>query len=323
MFRYGRTNTRGRVAGVLCAAGVVSAIGAAPAMAAPGDGYAVDKYGYVQTFKVANPSQTSFKTISGIPAGSEIVGIDERPKTGALYAVTKNAAGQASAYVLDPATGAATLAFALKSVTTGNSVVLTGTKVGVDFNPSADALRITGDDGQNLRALPSDRVVATVSRFAGDTFTDGTLSYLPIGSMPRPAATGITASAYTNNVALTGGPTTLLNIDSANEDLTVQVPPNDGTQAKVADLALNGRAVQGFDISTANGDKAYLTVGSFGQRPAHNGIERALTGLGLIPARTGPFSLFATVDTTTGAITPVGQFRSDGVIDFAVDTPAP
>ena len=42
-------------------------------------------------------------------------------------------------------------------------IVLSGSEFGVDFNPAADALRIVSNTGQNLRALPSDRVAAMTS----------------------------------------------------------------------------------------------------------------------------------------------------------------
>lgn len=276
----------------------------------------------VVTFDLARPSFVSRTArVSGLPTGSTIVGIDERPKTGALYAVIKGADGAASIYIVDSVTGTATLEAALVAIGTTTPIMLTGTLFGVDFNPAADALRITGDDGQNLRALPSDRVVATVSRVKGDTFTDGMLSYSPVGSDPRPAATGITASAYTNSVATTGGPTALHNIDTLNGDLTLQAPPNDGTQVKVADLALNGRSVQGFDILTGgDGDLGYVAVSS-PPSAARRLADKIRTRLGIqLPARAVPTELH-TIDLATGALTRLGPVGGRTLVDIAVDTP--
>jgi hypothetical protein len=267
--------------------------------------------------------------LSGVPAGSTIVGIDERPKTGALYAVLRAADGAASFAIVDPATGAVSsitpLVTALSATVTARTpIVLTGERVGVDFNPQADALRITGDDGQNLRALPSDRVTQpnSVSRLAGDTFTDGTLSYAPLGTDPRPVATGITASAYTQNLPVTAA-TTLLNVDSTLEDLTVQAPPNDGTQTLRADLALGGRTVLGFDIlTTGTTDEGFIGL-STPDRAIRRLLDKIFHVFGIrLPARTTPTEIVS-VDLTTGQLTRVGTVGGNALVDFAVDTPAP
>lgn len=315
--------------GVLAAGAAVSVVAAAPAAAHfHGDrGYALDTGGNVHSFALGSPGAATAKKITGLGAGESIVGIDERPKTGALYAVTKGPDGAARAYTVDPATGAATAAFALVRLGTADPVVLTGAKFGVDFNPAADALRIVGDDGQNLRALPSDRLAAGVQRFAGDTFTDGTLSYSPLGTVPRPAATGIFSSAYTNNLATTAT-TSLFNIDSSQSDLTLQSPPNDGTQVKVADLPINGATVQGFDVLSRAGSPAQniAFVASATGRvalPPRNPVEQLLQLLGLQQPRSQVRTQLSTLDLTTGALTAVGTFATQSVVDIAVDTPAP
>lgn len=284
-------------------------------------GFALTSAGEITTFSLANPSQSSAKAITGIPAGSTIVGIDERPKTGDLYAVVKAADGAGSAYTVVPSTGAATKAFDLTNVSPGTSgrTLLDGARFGVDFNPSADALRIISDTGLNLRALPSDRVVTGVNRFAGDTFTDKTLNYAGV------TATGIEASGYTNNVATTGGATALYNVDAKLSQLTLQVPPNDGTQTAPVPLALNKRPVAGLDITTAGGvNTAYLaTQNNIAFATPANPLESLLVTLGLAKPR--PFQVvnLAKVDLTTGALTSVGNFFNNTVIDIAVDTPAP
>ena len=284
-------------------------------------GFGLTSANQITTFSLSNPSQSSTKAITGIPATAKIVGIDERPKTGQLYAVVKNSNGTGSAYTIVPATGAATKAFDLVSITAtaaGNTgaKLLEGTRFGVDFNPAADALRITSDSGQNLRALPSDRVAGGFSRTAGDTFTDGTLNYAGV------TATGIVGSAYTNSVATTTA-TALFNVDAALSQLTLQNPPNDGTQSSPVPLALAKRPVAGFDIGTTGGiNTAYLaTANNTATAQVTNPIEALLVTLGLAKPRQYPVVNLSTVNLTTGELTPVGNFFNNTVIDIAVDTP--
>lgn len=284
-------------------------------------GFALTSAKEIVTFSLADPSRSAAKAITGLPVGSTVVGIDERPKTGTLYAVVKAANGNGSAYTITPATGVATKAFDLVNISPGTSgpVQLDGVRFGVDFNPSADALRITSNTGQNLRALPSDRVVALVNRFAGDTFTDGTLNYAGT------TASGIEASAYTNNVAITGGATALYNVDAAQSQLTLQNPPNNGTQVLVAPLLLNSRPVAGLDIATTSGvDTAYLaTANNTVKAKVSNPLEALLVAAGLAKVREYPVVNLSTLSLTTGALTSVGNFFNNTVVDFTVDTPAP
>lgn len=287
-------------------------------------GFALTSAGEITTFSLSDPSQSSAKAITGIPAGSKIIGIDERPKTGQLYAVVKNADSSGSAYTVVPETGVATKAFDLTSISgavpgdTGPKL-LEGTRFGVDFNPSADALRITSDSGQNLRALPSDRVAVGVNRVAGNTFTDLVLNYAGV------TATGIEASAYTNNVATTGGVTALYNVDANRSQLTLQNPPNNGTQTAPVPLALNSRPVSGLDIATSGGvDTTYLAIAN-NKKGAQvtNPVEALLAALGVAKQRQNTVVTLYTVNLATGELTSVGSFFNNTVVDIAVDTPAP
>lgn len=284
-------------------------------------GYALTADRKVATFALADPTKTTSVAITGIPSTASIVGIDERPKTGALYAVVKNADATGTAYTVNPATGAASKAFDLKGIT--GPLTLNGTRFGVDFNPVADALRITSDRAQNLRALPSDRIVAGVARLAGDTFVDGILSYDPLSAPTRtPAA--IDASAYTNNLAAPTA-TQLFNIDSVRSQLTLQNPPNDGTQAPVAAVSLAGRPVSGFDITTlGTTNTAYVaTQNNLVTAKVSNPLEKLLVSLGLAKPRQDTLAVLAKIDLATGALTPVNNFITNAVLDIAVDTPAP
>ncbi|MDP1849468.1 MAG: DUF4394 domain-containing protein [Solirubrobacteraceae bacterium] len=314
--------------GTALAAGALAlAVAAPPAaqaeVAGASPAYGATANGRVLTFSLESPLAVSARRISGLAAGDRVVGIDERPVGGALYAVTKGSGGAGRVYTINPATGQATFAFAL--VAAGRTaagqpaapIVLSGSRFGVDFNPAADALRIVGNTGQNLRALPSDRVAAGVGRFAGDTFTDGTLSYVPVTSGPRPAESGVDAAAYTNSDTDPATGTALFDIDAvAQRDLVAQNPPNDGTLTKVADLDIGVRQVQGFDIRGT--DEAFVALGGV-RLPLF--LEAILLGRQVVPTSV-PVRIVS-LNLTTGAIAERGLLGTGSpLVGFTIDIPA-
>ena len=324
------SNNRRLRRGTALAAGALALAVAAPSAAqaqvvAPSPAFGATANGRLVSFTLENPLNATSRKITGLASGDAIVGIDERPNGGALYAVTKRTGNVGRVYTINPATGQATLAFALVApgrTTAGGAatpIALSGTQFGVDFNPAADALRIVSNTGLNLRALPSDRVVATVQRFAGDTFTDGALSYSPITANPRPVEAGVNSAAYTNNDTDPNTGTTLYDIDAVSQrDLVTQNPPNDGTLVKTADLDLGTRQVQGFDIR--GGTDAFVVLGGL-RLPAF--IEAILINRGIELPGGVPVRL-ASVDLTTGALDEHGFVgTSSPLVGFTIDIPAP
>ncbi len=207
------------------------------------------------SFSAASPGELDTNTkISGIRSSETVVGIDFRPKDGMLYAVTRYET-VARLYTIDPETGAASFVATLVAPGTSTPIALSGSEFGVDFNPAADALRIVSDTGQNLRALPSDRLVAGVQRFAGDTFVDGTLNYL------GETATGVTGAAYTNSDVDPATGTALYDIDTDRGQLALQSPPNDGSLVPVGVLNASTTPLVGFDIRTVGASNiAYASL---------------------------------------------------------------
>jgi hypothetical protein len=128
-------------------------------------------------------------------------------------------------YRIDPATGAAT------AIGAAGAFTLTGTTFGFDFNPVPDRIRIVSDTGQNLRANPND----------GTAITDGVLN---------PGTPSVTAAGYTNSVP-NATATMLYVIDTGNDTLNVQNPPNNGTLVPVGSLGFDATGVNGFDISNS------------------------------------------------------------------------
>lgn len=210
-----------------------------------------------------NIQQASF--IWGLAPNESLVGIDFRPANNMLYGV----GSFGRIYTIQPMTGMATFVNSLTDSVTGAPLSLMGTEFGVDFNPVPDRLRVTSNQGQNLRIN-----VAT-----GVTVVDGMLNQ----ASGRPH---IVASAYTNNFPGATS-TTLYNIDSVSDMLTRQVPPNNGTQVNVGMLGMDVSALAGFDIMTVAGmDMAYAALqaaGMQGSRFARINLSTGLaTDLGMI-----------------------------------------
>ena len=276
---------RSRVLRSALAAGLLltTVLGAGVAKAAHLSIYGLTTENRLVKFAPTNPSELTLNVkVSGLRSGETLIGIDKRPVDGELYAVGK-VGTSAWLYTIDTTTGAATFVARLDRISDGMPVELAGTEFGFDVNPAADALRIISNTGQNLRVLLSDRVVAGVQRFTGDTFIDGTLNY------GGTTATGVTAAAYTNSDTNAATGTTLYDLDTALDDLVLQNPPNDGTLVKVGDLGKSTGILAGFDIRTIDGtNTAYASL----TRQVGNGATVANLYL---------------VDLATGAVTDLGR----------------
>lgn len=184
--------------------------------------YAVSENSVLLTFDPENNAAIKRTPIMGLQANENIVGIDFRPATNVLYAIGSNS----RIYTINTSTGIATFVATL-------SIPLSGTSFGVDFNPVPDRIRIISNTGQNLRVNPID----------GVTINDGAIN-------PTPAA--VTAAAYTNSVA--GATTTVLHvIDTDNDRIFIQNPPNNGTLTMGMNLVVNVDAANGFDIGGKTG----------------------------------------------------------------------
>ncbi|WP_338770214.1 DUF4394 domain-containing protein [Massilia sp. METH4] len=182
-------------------------------------------------FKPASPSTIDTTlTVTGLNGGETLLGIDVRPKDGMLYGLTS----AARLVTIDPATGVATVKATLMADaadTTAPFTAIAGGAFAVDFNPVADRLRVIGDTGQNLR----------INVDTGATTTDGAINRA--GGTPA-----VTAAAYSNSVA--GTATTILyDLDSVNDVLAMQAPPNDGTLMDVGRLGVDVAGDAGFDIA--------------------------------------------------------------------------
>ncbi|QYF93851.1 DUF4394 domain-containing protein [Massilia sp. PAMC28688] len=188
------------------------------------------------SFRPATPNTLATDVaVTGTASGERLIGIDVRPRDGAMIGI----AASGRIYTIDTATGAATLKATLAADATDATAPFTaiaGTEFAVDFNPVADRLRVISNSGQNLR----------INVDTGATTTDGTINRAP-------ALPAVTAAAYTNSFAGTTS-TMLLVADADSDSLALQNPPNDGTLVNIGGFGLDVSGDVGMDIAGgANG----------------------------------------------------------------------
>lgn len=268
-------------------AGALSALALAGFVVAPAAAQAAEAlYGVTQDnrlvrFDSDGPGDvTEVAPIGGLAGGENVVGIDVRPATDQLYAVTSGN----RVLQVNPTTGA-TRIFA-------PTPALAGTLFGVDFNPEADALRIVSDAEQNLRI-----------RFSPPgEFVDAPLQYAP-GDPGAGTNPTVTASAYTNNTP-DAPDTRLFGIDVARDTLVRQDPPNAGTLTTVGGLGFDAADAVGFDVAAAGGI-AYAAI----QRQGSDEVE--LFRVDLNTGRATAATSAPTIRSTLRGIATAGTIRDD------------
>ena len=248
------------------AVAVVAASGYASTAQAAELLYGIDGKNRLIAFGGASPRAITRVTLTGLPAGEQIVGLDVRPAKSQLYGVSSSS----RLYTIDPSTGAtapvgsAPLAPALR-----------GASFGFDFNPTVDRIRLVSDARQNLRLHPDTGAVAVA---------DGAIAY---GASDRGAglAPRLVGSAYTNSVAGATA-TQLYGIDAGRDVLVLQNPPNAGTLGTVGSLGLDATDVVGFDIAGSDGT-AYLAVQRAGDAVSTLHTVSLATGAATLVGRIG------------------------------------
>jgi hypothetical protein len=214
---------------------------------------------------------------------TRLVGVDFRPANGVLYGVgdCPTYAGIYTIPLLPASDGM------MHITRVGQlSVALSGTSFGVDFNPAVDRLRITSDNGLNLRH---------------DVAGNSTIKDMPLTLNGAPA-TGVTAVAYTNNDNNADTVTTLFDVDTVNDQVAIQAPANNGTLNPTGKLGVAAGSNAGADIFADLANGKTVTNTAF---------------VTLLPSG-GRQSLYM-VDVLTGVATLVGAFPSIApVTDIAI-----
>jgi len=270
-----------RAAAALVLAGGLLATTVAPAQAIAGGG--VDATGLyadgtrLARFDVNRPENAKkIGDLDNLVGDTKLVGIDRRVQNGRLYGV-----GDAGGlYVLSTSSANARKVGQL-------SIALDGTTFGVDFNPTANALRVISNTGQNLRQPFGAEDAPT-----GATVLDGGLT-----TTTAVPVLGVTGAAYTNNDLDAATATTLFDIDTTDDQVSIQSPANTGVLNPTGKLGADAGADAGFDIYSN------LTKG----KTVSN------TGYAAINAR------LWTINLLTGAASDRGKFSKADMSDIAVD----
>jgi hypothetical protein len=242
-------------------------------------------------FKECEPRRLSeIGTVFGLQDDdTTLVGIDFRVQDGELYGLGDGG----GIYTLDTSTAEAKV--------TELTVDLQGDFFGVDFNLAANALRIISDTGQNLR-----------HPFAGplqfQTQTDTPLNYTPGTN-----ATGVTGAAYTNNDLAASTNTTLFDIDTMLDQVSIQSPPNNGSLAPTGPLTLDADNSVGFDIYTQL-PRAWLSP-TMPSRRWSSVARRASTAWTCSPAPQASSADSPVPGTTSGIRSSTSRFRSNSKRD--------
>jgi hypothetical protein len=215
--------------------------------------------GSLVTFDSALPGVIrSAVGLSGVDATQTLVGLDFRPATSELYGLGYNASnGTARLYTINLTTavatpvGAANIALAL-----GNA----NDRIGFDFNPTVDRIRVVSTNEANYRLNPNDGSI---------TATDGTLNP---GAGP---GLNVSGAAYTNsssNIVATA----LYDYDATTGNLYTQNPPNAGTLVLVGSSGL-AASTEGADFDIFNTRGTTTNVGYLAVAPAGTSFDNLYT----------------------------------------------
>ncbi len=190
-------------------------------------------------FNARSPERIrDIRSITGLPAGVTLKGIDFRPATGDLYGVGSDSV----VYRVSPGTGIA--------VAEGPAFTpaLRGRSFGVDFNPTVDKIRVVSDDRQNLRLNVDEGTVLSADKDINP-------------GMPTLVGAGYLNSSFS---ATRPTATTLFVVDAASDTLFKQNPPNDGTLVEGKDLGIDVGLNAGFDIAGADNQGFLANTGRRG-----------------------------------------------------------
>jgi hypothetical protein len=219
------------------------------------------------TFDSQSRSINSNVAITGL-GGDTLLGIDFRPSTGELYGFSN----ENRFFKINTATGAAT--------GLGNPLNIIDIVKSFDFDPVNDNIRVLTNQRKNIRVNPN-----TGAPIAADSL----LNFAP-GDPNAGTNPVVVSGAYTNSFA---GATnsTLFNLESSQNVLTIQSPQNTGKLETVGGVGLslgNILSFHGMDISGQTG--IGYVVG-----------QTLVTGTGLVE------NTLYTIDLSTGLLSVAGE----------------
>lgn len=231
-------------------------------------------------FDSRTPNTVSRRTVSGLAASEQLIGIDYRfaPLASAttpagLFGLARTGTAGAARLVRIDISGSNA---AVTAVGSGFTLPFTGSNIGFDFNPVVDRIRVVDADSRtNLRINPDTGALVDADPNAAGAQTDTAVAYdsgdSNTGQTPR-----LVGAAYTNNVV---GTTSTINyaIDAARGTLVTQgrpansavagdvaVSPNTGRLFTVGTLSVASSSGSGlgFDIAPTTNNAFVATGGS-------------------------------------------------------------
>lgn len=204
----------------------------------------------IVSFNLATPGTAAERySITGVTGGTSLVALDVRNATGMAHVLGTD--GQL--YVLGaPKAGTPTTLPAEKIGTPVADLAREEGAAGFDFNPAVDRLRFVSGV-TNRRVNPNNATLVDADSILPGVQNDGDLAYAArdpnFGDPPN-----VDAAAYTNPVI--GGVaamTELYDIDSNNDSLATQDPPNAGTLNTDGELGTSsGNGLNGFDVQSGS-----------------------------------------------------------------------
>jgi hypothetical protein len=195
--------------------------------------FATDSAGNLLSFRGAAAEAARSRPITGLPGGVVLKGIDFRPATGDLYALGSDKV----VYRVNPRTA---IAVAEGPAFETAASALAGDRIGFDFNPTVDKIRVTSDADDNLRLDPDPG------------------SLLATDTKLTPAEVTVVGSAYTNSsfAAFANRPATTMlfaiDVASSPDRIWLQNPANAGTLVTPRSLGVDLGSDLGFDIAGAD-----------------------------------------------------------------------
>ncbi|MGW3645893.1 DUF4394 domain-containing protein [Streptomyces sp. NPDC000878] len=223
------------------------------------------------------------RDVTGLSGDTKLVGIDHRVQNGLMYGLGEKG-GIYTITTPPPGSGSNVVVTKVSQL----QVALYGTSFDIDFNPAADRLRVISNNGQNLRHNLND----------GTTVTDSVLNLPPLTT----AAIGVTGAAYTNNDLVGSTGTTLTDVDTYNDQIVIQSPPNAGNLVATGLLGFDANLEAGYDIFSTTTNGKTTANSAFATLTPYNGRAS-----------------FYSVDILTGAPTLIGTFPSVvQITDFTI-----
>ena len=234
--------------------------------------FATDNAGNLLRFREHSPWLVRSKPITGLAAGVSLKGIDFRPATGDLYALGSDRV----VYRVNPRTA---IAVAEGPAFETTPTALQGDRIGFDFNPTVDKIRITSDADDNFRLDPDPG------------------SLLMNDTKLTPADVSVVGAAYTHSsfAAFANRPTATMlfayDTSGKKDRLWLQNPANAGTLMNPLSTGLDLGSDVGFDIAGAE-NRGYVA-----------GTQSGRSGARLY-----------TLDVTTGKTRQLGRIGGGSVV---------